>query len=46
MEALREYLKGVWRALVVYDIVIGEAGCDPDWDNELSCVFRYKEYGT
>ncbi|KAK8023771.1 hypothetical protein PG993_011837 [Apiospora rasikravindrae] len=30
MEGLREYLKGVWRILVVYDLVVREAGGDPE----------------
>ncbi|KAK8877513.1 hypothetical protein PGQ11_002459 [Apiospora arundinis] len=29
MEGLKEYLKGVWRILVVYDLVVREAGGDP-----------------
>ncbi|KAK8074104.1 hypothetical protein PG994_005003 [Apiospora phragmitis] len=29
MEGLKEYLKGLWRLLVVYDLVIREAGGDP-----------------
>lgn len=29
LEGLREYLKGVWRILVVYDLVAREAGGDP-----------------
>ncbi|KAK7972539.1 hypothetical protein PG988_006673 [Apiospora saccharicola] len=29
MEGLKEYLKGVWRILVVYDLLAREAGADP-----------------
>ncbi|KAK7946284.1 uncharacterized protein PG986_010605 [Apiospora aurea] len=30
MEGLKEYLKGVWRILVVYDLFVREAGGDPE----------------
>lgn len=33
-EALAEYLKSIWRVLVVYDLVIREAGGDPDLEGE------------
>ncbi|RDW73662.1 hypothetical protein BP5796_07104 [Coleophoma crateriformis] len=46
MGAVREYLKGVWRVMVIYDIVIREAGGDPDWDHEFNSVFRYKPYDS
>jgi len=29
MEGLKEYLKGIWRILAVYDLVVREAGGDP-----------------
>lgn len=40
--ALREYLKGVWRLLVIYDVVIREAGGDPDWEQEFQSCLRAK----
>jgi len=41
LERLREYLKGVWRLMVIYDLVIREAGGDPDWENECKQVFAW-----
>lgn len=38
VEGLREYLKGVWRVMVVYDVVIREAGGDPEWERECDQV--------
>jgi hypothetical protein len=40
LERLREYLKGVWRVMVIYDLVIREAGGDPDWAKECKHVFH------
>jgi hypothetical protein len=48
LERLGEYLKGLWRLMVIYDLFIREAGGDPDWETEcegvLACVFgvRYE----
>ncbi|KAK7955173.1 hypothetical protein PG988_015867 [Apiospora saccharicola] len=33
-EALAEYLKGVWRVLVIYDLVLNEAGGDSDLETQ------------
>lgn len=33
-EALAEYLKGVWRVLVIYDLVLREAGEDSDLETQ------------
>ncbi|KAL3427738.1 hypothetical protein PVAG01_01247 [Phlyctema vagabunda] len=35
MEELKEYLKGVWRIMVTYDIILREEGQDPDWEDEF-----------
>lgn len=44
MAACRGYLKMLWRIMVVYDVVIREAGGDPDWVQEvlesLRCMFH------
>ncbi len=40
MEVVREYLKGVWRMMITYDVVIREAGGDPMWKEECEMVFR------
>jgi hypothetical protein len=39
MERVREYLKGVWRVMVTYDVVIREAGGDPAWEKECEFAF-------
>jgi hypothetical protein len=41
LERLREHLKGVWKLMVIYDLVIREAGGDPDWENECKQVFAW-----
>lgn len=41
LDRLKEYLKGVWRLMVIYDLVIREAGGDPDWENECKQVFSW-----
>ncbi|KAK6858642.1 hypothetical protein PG995_005206 [Apiospora arundinis] len=38
--ALQEYLKGVWRVLVVYDLVIREAGGDPALEIECRAALN------
>jgi len=40
LEGLSEYLKGVWRVMVTYDVVIREAGGDPTWERECEWAFR------
>ena len=35
MEELREYLKGVWRIMVTYDMILREEGQDPGWEAEF-----------
>ena len=35
MDELKEYLKGVWRIMVTYDLIIREEGGDPDWEGEF-----------
>jgi hypothetical protein len=44
MDACQEYLKKLWRIMVVYDLIIREEGDDPDWVEEVFCLFRM-EYG-
>jgi hypothetical protein len=39
MEAVREYLKGIWRVMITYDVVIREAGADPTWEKECEFFF-------
>lgn len=41
MEALREYLKGIWRVMVTYDVVIREAGGDPEWEKACMDAFAF-----
>jgi hypothetical protein len=40
LEGLREYLKGIWRVMVIYDVVIREAGGDPTWEKECEWAFN------
>lgn len=39
MEKLKEYLKGIWRVMITYGIVIREAGGDPNWEVECRDAF-------
>lgn len=32
--AIREYLKGLWRLMVTFDVIIGDAGDQFDWERE------------
>lgn len=41
LEALREYLKGIWRVMVVYDMLVKEAGGDPNWEKECKVAFWF-----
>jgi hypothetical protein len=41
LEQLTEYLKGVWRVMVTYDVVIREAGGDPKWEKECEFTIAY-----
>jgi len=40
-EGVKEYLKGVWRVMVTYDVIIREAGGDPTWEKECENFFSY-----
>lgn len=40
MDVAREYLKGIWRVMITYDVVITEAGGDPMWEEECEMVFQ------
>jgi hypothetical protein len=40
LEVLREYLKGIWRVMVIYDVIIREAGGDPTWEKECEWAFN------
>ena len=40
MDVVREYLKGVWRVMIAYDVVIREAGGDPMWEEECEMVLQ------
>lgn len=44
MNACQEYLKKLWRIMVIYDLVIREEGEDPDWVEEVIRLFS-REYG-
>ncbi|TLD14697.1 hypothetical protein PspLS_11103 [Pyricularia sp. CBS 133598] len=41
LDALKEYLKGVWKVLVVYDLVIREAGGNPDLESECRQMLNW-----
>jgi hypothetical protein len=41
LEKLIEYLKGVWRVMITYDVVIREAGGDPRWEKECEFAFSF-----
>ncbi|TLD11326.1 hypothetical protein PgNI_05347 [Pyricularia grisea] len=41
LDALKEYLKGVWKVLVVYDLVLREAGGNPDLANECRRMLHW-----
>ncbi|TLS27012.1 hypothetical protein PpBr36_05267 [Pyricularia pennisetigena] len=41
LDALKEYLKGVWKVLVVYDLVLREAGGDPDIEGECRKMLNW-----
>jgi hypothetical protein len=41
MQGVKEYLKGVWRVMVTYDVIIREAGGDPTWQKECEGFFGY-----
>jgi hypothetical protein len=38
--ALAEYLKGLWRVLVMYDMILREAGHAPDWEALCKWLIR------
>ena len=40
LDALREYLKAVWRIMVVYHAVICEAGGEPGWEENVGWVLE------
>lgn len=40
MGACQEYLKKLWRIMIVYDLVIREEGDDPHWVQEIFHLFR------
>jgi hypothetical protein len=40
LDVAREYLKGVWRVMITYDVVIRETGGDPMWEEECEMVFQ------
>ncbi|KAF4625634.1 hypothetical protein G7Y89_g12533 [Cudoniella acicularis] len=40
MNACQEYLKSLWRIMVVYDLVIREGGGDPDMGQEITRSFQ------
>ena len=41
---LRQYLKGLWRVLVVYEVFWKEIGVDIEWEELLAYTFSYKFY--
>jgi hypothetical protein len=41
MQGVKEYLKGVWRVMVTYDVIIREVGGDLAWQEECEGVFSY-----
>ncbi|KAH6665400.1 hypothetical protein B0J14DRAFT_231592 [Halenospora varia] len=40
MGACEEYIKFLWRIMVVYDFVVREVGTDPDIAHETLCIFQ------
>lgn len=38
IDGVRDYLKGIWRIMVTYDVVVREVGGDPAWEEECEMV--------